>query len=99
MFFLLLVSVLFRRPLTFLKLVGGIGGQRGIKLASASSQSANEPARTSFYSIQLGLKPIIKAQIPGKLVYSGISDVEVVTISSDKTRLKKLMIMIIIIIY
>ena len=35
--FLLLVSVLFRRPLTFIILVGGIGGQEGIKMASAKN--------------------------------------------------------------
>ena len=43
------------------------------------------------------LKPIVKAQISGKLVTSGISDVVIASIHSDKTRLKK-MIMIIIII-
>ena len=44
----LLVSVLFRRPLTFIILVGGISRQGGIKMASAKSQSANELARTSL---------------------------------------------------
>ena len=43
------------------------------------------------------LKPIIKAQISGKLVTSGISDVAVASVHSEKTRLKK-MIMIITII-
>ena len=42
------------------------------------------------------LKPIIKAQISGKLVTSGISDVAIATVHSEKTRKKK-MIMIIII--
>ena len=42
------------------------------------------------------LKPIIKAQISGKLVSSGISDVTIATVHSEKTRMKK-MIMIIII--
>ena len=37
MVFLLLVSVLFRRPLTFIILVGGIGGRGGIKMASAKN--------------------------------------------------------------
>ena len=41
-------------------------------------------------------KPIIKAQISGKLVTSGISDVAIASVHSEKTRLKK-MIMIIII--
>ena len=41
------------------------------------------------------LKPIIKAQISGKLVSSGISDAAFASVSSEKTSLKKLMIMII----
>ena len=41
-------------------------------------------------------KPIIKSQMSGKLVSSGISDVVFASVSSEKTRLKKLMIMIII---
>ena len=43
------------------------------------------------------LKPIIKAQISGKLVTSVISDVEIASVHSEKTGLKK-MIMIITII-
>ena len=39
------VSVLFRRPLPFLILVGVISGQGGIKMVSASTPSANEPAK------------------------------------------------------
>ena len=42
------------------------------------------------------LKPIKKAKISGKLVTSGISDVAVASVHSEKIRLKK-MIMIIII--
>ena len=42
-------------------------------------------------------KPITKAQISGKLVTSGISDVASASVHFEKTRLKK-MIMIIIII-
>ena len=41
------------------------------------------------------LKPIIKAQISGKLVTSGISDVVIASV--EKTRLKKMIIIIIII--
>ena len=44
------------------------------------------------------LKPIIKAQISGKMVTSGISDVAIVSVHSEKTRLKKLIVIIIIII-
>ena len=41
-------------------------------------------------------KTNIKAKISGKLVSSGISDVEFASVYSEKNRLKKLMIMIII---
>ena len=37
--FLLLVSVLFRRPFTFIIPVGGIGGRGGIKMVSAKTIS------------------------------------------------------------
>ena len=44
------------------------------------------------------LKPIIKAQISGKLVTSGISDVATASVHSEKTRAKKWIMIIIIII-
>ena len=44
------------------------------------------------------LKPIIKAQISGKSVTIGISDVVTASVYSEKTRLKELMKIIIIII-
>ena len=40
------------------------------------------------------LKPIIKAQILGKLVTSGISDVATASVHSEKTRAKKLIMII-----
>ena len=43
------------------------------------------------------LKPMIKAQISGRMVSSGISDVAFASVYSEKTRLKKLVIMIIVI--
>ena len=43
------------------------------------------------------LKPIIKEQIPGKLVTSGISDVVTASVHSEKTRSKNLIMIIIII--
>ena len=49
------------------------------------------------FSHTVNLKPIIKAQISGKLVTSVISDIVIVSVHSEKTRMKK-MIMIIIII-
>ena len=42
------------------------------------------------------LKPIIKAQISGKLVASGISDEAIASVHSEKTHLKKLIMIIII---
>ena len=44
------------------------------------------------------LKPIIKDQIPGKLVTSGISDVATTSVHSEKTWAKKWIMIIIIII-
>ena len=98
MFFLLLFSVLYLRTLTILILVGGIGGQGGIKMVSASTPSANEPAKDLILVHPVQQKTLIKAQISGKILSSGISDVAFASVHSEKTRLKKLIIMIIIII-
>ena len=43
------------------------------------------------------LKPIIKDQIPGKWVTSGISDVATASVHSEKTWVKKWIMIIIII--
>ena len=77
-------------------LVGGIGGRGRIKMVSASIPSANKLAKHHILVHTVHLKPIIKAQISGKLVSSGVSDVLITSVHSEKTRLKK-MIMIIII--
>ena len=45
MILVLLVSVIICRPFNFLILVGAISRQGGIKMASASTPSANEPAK------------------------------------------------------
>ena len=42
------------------------------------------------------LKPMIKAHFSGRMVSSGISDVVITSVHSEKNHLKKLMIMIII---
>ena len=64
-------------------------------MASASTPSVNEPKGP--HSTQLKLKPMIKAQISGTMVSSGISDVAFVSAYSEKTRLKKWIMIIIII--
>ena len=76
--------------------MGGIGGGGEIKMASASTPSANEPAKDFILVHRVQLKPIIKAQISEKLVSSGTSDVAFASVHSEKTRLKKLLIMIIV---
>ena len=78
--------------------MGGISGRGGIKLESASTQSANEPAKDLILVHTVQLKPMIKAHFSGRMVSSGISDVAIASVHSEKTRLKKLMKMIIIII-
>ena len=42
------------------------------------------------------LKPMIKAQISGRMVSSCMSDVAIASVYSEKTRLKKLIMIIII---
>ena len=78
--------------------MGGIDGRGGFKRASASTPSANEPAKDLILVRTVQRKPMIKAQISGRIVYSGISDVAFASVHSEKARLKKLMIMIIIMI-
>ena len=85
MVFLLLVSILSRRPLTFIIVVGVIGGRGGIKMATAKTQSANEP----HFKHAVQLKPTIKVQISGTVASIGISDVVTASVYSEKTRLKK----------
>ena len=65
-------------------------------MASASIPSANEPAKDLILVHTVQLKPIIKAQISGKLVSSGISDVAIASVHSEKIHLKKLIMIIIL---
>ena len=67
-------------------------------MASSSTPSANEQAKdiVSVHTVQL--KPMIKAQISGRMKSSGISDVAIALVYSEKTHLKKLITIIIIII-
>ena len=66
-------------------------------MASASTPSANEPAK-DLILVHTVLKPMIKAQISGRIVSSGITDIAFISLYSEKTRLKKLIRIIIIII-
>ena len=56
-------------------------------MASASTPSANEPAKdlTLIHTVQL--KPIIKEQISERMISSGISDIAITSAHSEKTRL------------
>ena len=68
-------------------------------MASASTQSANEPAKKDLIFVHtVQLKPMIKAQISRSMVSSGKSEVAFASAYSEKTHLKKLMMRIMIII-
>ena len=58
-------------------------------MASASTPSTNEPAKDLILVHTVQLKPLIKAQISGRIVFSGISDVAIASVHSEKTHLKK----------
>ena len=64
---------------------GRIGWRVGIKMASASTPSANEPAKDLILVHTVQLKPIIKAQISGRMVSSGISEA-IASVHSEKTH-------------
>ena len=68
-----------------------IGGQGGIQVASATTPQANEPAKDLILVHMVQLKQMIKAQISGRMVSRGIIDVAIASVHSEKTRLKKLM--------
>ena len=62
-------------------------------MASASTPSANEQAK----DITVHLKPMIKAQISRRMISSCISDVAITSVFMEKTRLKKLIVILTII--
>ena len=78
-------------------LVGGNGGQGEIKMASASTPSANEQAKDVVLVHTVQLKLMIKAQISGRMISSDIRDVEITSVYFEKTRLKKVIMIIIVI--
>ena len=84
-------------PLTFLILVGGIGGRGRIEMVATSTPSANKPAKDLILVHRVQLRPMIKAHFLGRMVSSGISDVAFASVYSLITLLKKLMMKIIII--
>ena len=59
-------------------------------MASASTPSANEQAKDVILVHTVEQKPMIKAQISGRMISSGISDVAIASVYFEKTRLKKL---------
>ena len=65
-------------------------------MASASTPLVKEPAKYLILVHTVQLKPILKAQISGRMVSSGISDVVFASVYSEKTRLMKLMILLLI---
>ena len=57
-----------------------------------------QPAHNQLWSYTVQLKPIIKTHSSGRMVSGGISDVVFASVHYEKTCLKKLMIIMIIII-
>ena len=55
-----------------------------LKMASASRPSANEQAKDLILDHTVQLKPRIKAQISGRIISSGISDVVITSITLRK---------------
>ena len=92
MVFLLLVSELFRRPLTFAILVGG----EELKWRQLKTKLISLQDLILVQSVQL--KTTVKVQISGSMASIGISDVVSASVYSEKTRMKKFMMKMIIII-
>ena len=65
-------------------------------MASANTQSANDPTKDLILVHTVQLIQTIKAQISGRMACIGISVVVTASAYSEKTRLKKLMNIIII---
>ena len=69
--------------------MGSVSGQGEIKWRQPLHHGASKDL-TLVHTIQL--KPMIKANSSGRMVSSGVSDVVIASVYSEKTRLKKLMI-------
>ena len=61
-------------------------------MASASTPSANEPAKELVLVQTVKLKPMIKEHFSGRMVSSSISEVAIASVYSEKSRQKKLML-------
>ena len=77
--------------------MGGNGRQGERKMVPASTLSTNEQAKDLILVHTVKLKPMIKEQISERMISSGISDVVITSLHSEKTRLKKCMMIMIII--
>ena len=75
--------------------MGGIVGRGGIKMVSASTPSSNEPS-ILVHTVQIIL--LIKVHFSGRMISSGISEVEFTSVHYEETCLKKLIMIITIII-
>ena len=93
MVFLLLVSVLFEDPLPSFIVVGGTGSGDELKWHQLTHYQLMSPQGPHF--CPQSTKPTIKAQISGRMASIGASDVVTASVYFEKTRPKKLMIMII----
>ena len=93
MVFLLLVSVLFSRTPYLPFIDGRYRWAVKFEIVSASTHQLMSQQSPHFVHT-IKLKPIIKAQISGKLVTSGISDVAIASVNSEKTRMKKMIILV-----
>ena len=98
MVFVLLVSVLFEDPLPSLYWWAVLVGGEELKWRQLAHHQLMSQAKDLILVHTVQLKPMIKAQISGRMVSSGISDVAIASVYSEKTRLKKLMMIMIIII-
>ena len=61
-------------------------------MVSASIPSTNGPAKGLILVLTVMLNLMIKVQITGRMVSSGISDIAFASVYSEKTHLNKLMI-------
>ena len=63
-------------------------------MASASTPSANEQTKDVVLVHTVQLKQIIKAQISGRMISSGISDVAIASLYTEKTHLKTIIMIL-----